>query len=251
MIVSMKTGSFEEALAALGVTCDTLTDEERTRLDELGFLILPGVVDSPWLEQMRSAFEQLATQDRQEGRRQGGTRHVEALQYRSRDFDRIMIYPKLLAAAYHILQAPFRCNGLDGRDPLGGHGLQGLHSDSWARSPDQPFHIINSLWLLDNFISENGATRIVPGSHTCTGRLPRAAADPNQAYPGEVIVTAPAGSALIFNGHLLHGGTRNQSGLSRRVVRCGFEPREARGSFGAESSSVPDGIPTAARFLFE
>ena len=72
---------------------------------------------------------------------------------------------------------------------------------------------------------------------------------PENHHPGEVRVTAGAGAALIFNGHLWHGGTRNGSREPRRVLQCQLV---ARGSMRPRDDPAvpPEGLsPAALRIL--
>ena len=227
--------SIEEALASLGVTETTLSAREKQALDEQGYLLLRGVIDAAWREQLRAAFEALVT---------GKLEHTAEV------FERVYTYPKLLAAAYHVLGRPFRLTGLGGRDPRPGFGQQGLHADTVPRAPGEPFHIVTSLWLLDDFTPENGATRVVPGTHLLTGKVPRAVGDPSASHPRQVLIVAPAGAVLIFNGHLWHSGTRNRSSGSRRVLICKAEPRESARFVGNEPAN-PQWLAPAVRYLLD
>ena len=47
-------------------------------------------------------------------------------------------------------------------------------------------------------------------------------ADPFAPYPDEVKVLGLAGTVVIFNSHLWHGGTRNDSGRPRRALHSYF-----------------------------
>ena len=101
--------------------------------------------------------------------------------------------------------------GVHGRDPGGGAGAQGLHAD---RPPGRVHDVdgVTVLWMLDDFVSCNGATRVVPRSHTGGAMVPRALSQPGTRHPDEVIVTGRPGDALVFDAHLWHGGRRNASG---------------------------------------
>jgi ectoine hydroxylase-related dioxygenase (phytanoyl-CoA dioxygenase family) len=57
--------------------------------------------------------------------------------------------------------------------------------------------------------------------------VPKALLQPERRHPDQKIIVAAAGSVLLFNGHLLHGGTRNESDGSRRALQCQYRARDA------------------------
>jgi len=76
---------------------------------------------------------------------------------------------------------------------------------------------INAMYCLDEFTVENGATRIVPGSHN---RIFDRAIDP-ATFEGETIrLTARAGSLVAFNGGLWHAGSANKTTGYRRALHA-------------------------------
>lgn len=75
------------------------------------------------------------------------------------------------------------------------------------------------IWCLDDFVEENGATRVVPGSHLDTE--PQSWTVQYQSVPAE----APRGSVLIYTDLLLHGTGANVSAdLERAGVIVGYCP---------------------------
>ena len=122
-----------------------------------------------------------------------------------------------------------------------------MHTDWRPRSPHEPFHVATALWLLDDFTAENGATRVVPGSHRDPRPLPKSFRAPEARHPNEQLVAARAGDVLVFNGHLLHSGTRNRSDAPRRVVQCPFVAAELR---PPRDVTVPEDAPEIVRVLF-
>jgi ectoine hydroxylase-related dioxygenase (phytanoyl-CoA dioxygenase family) len=50
--------------------------------------------------------------------------------------------------------------------------------------------------------------------------------DPYAPHPREIKVTGKAGSVAVINGHIWHGGTRNESGAPRRVLHLAIGRRD-------------------------
>jgi ectoine hydroxylase-related dioxygenase (phytanoyl-CoA dioxygenase family) len=230
----------EEALRQCEVTEKTLARREKDALDRHGYLVVWDLLDPDWLARLRAAFEAALAQ----GCRHGAHVHLD---WQDPAFDGVYTHPKVLAAAYHILRRPFNSGGVVGRDPLPGHGQQALHAD-WPRGPSEPFHLVTALWLLDDFAPDNGATRVVPGSHRMPNPLSKEMAQPNSRHPDQKIVVAPAGSVLVFNSHLLHGGTCNESGRRRRVLQCPYAARYMTHLAGAPPD-LPERLTPAVRYL--
>src|SRR5258705_11144484 len=217
----------DEMLAQFDITQTPLSPHEPEALDREGYVILPGVVDVDWLEQLRAAFESGCEKDGGATVvKESGTRHLNDLVNRDPVFEDVYTHPRVLAAVHHILRDAFRVSQIGGRDPLPGYGQQGLHADWTTRSKGEPFRIATTIWLLDDFTSENGATRVVPGTHHLLGQPPKSFADPASRHPDQRIIVAKAGSVLVFNGHIWHSGTGNKSTRSRRVLQCSFVGRD-------------------------
>lgn len=239
--------SFEQILREFGVTDTSLS--QREALDRDGYVVLSGVIDADLLERMRAAFESGCEKDRHAPVvKESGTRHVNDLVNRDPVFEGVYTHPRVLAAVYHVLRDAFRVGQIGGRDPLPGYGQQGLHADWTPRSKGEPFRIVTTIWLLDDFTSENGATRVVPGTHHFLGQPPKSFAAPASRHPDQRIIVAKAGSVLVFNGHLWHSGTANKSSRSRRVLQCSFVGRDEF-RFPRIKVAAPDLLTATARYM--
>ena len=215
-----------EALTQLGVTEDTLTPQEKASLDQEGYVHLRAVLSSAQVEALRARQTQLLNAEGAEAgkevHQEAGTDRLSDLINKGDVFHVVLTEPRVLAAIAHVLRGDLKLSSLNSRNALPGQGLQALHAD-WG-SPVAPgeYQVCNSLWLLDDFQPDNGATRVVPGSHR-SGKLPKEEMpDPSQPHPREVVLQAQAGDVLVVNSHTWHGGTQNRSGASRRVLHGYF-----------------------------
>jgi ectoine hydroxylase-related dioxygenase (phytanoyl-CoA dioxygenase family) len=183
-------------------------------LDTAGHLLVPGALDPARVARLRLAFPAPAPGAT-------GTQHVtiDDATPAADEWRALADHPLLRAAAARVLGPDFHVRDAHGRNPLPGHGLQGLHADWPARAPGEPFSVLTALWLLDDFTAANGATRIEPGTHLLTRPVPRDLARPHARHPDERIVTGPAGAVQLINGHLWHAGRQNTGPGPRRCVQ--------------------------------
>ena len=240
--------SVRQILTEYGVANSALSKRECESLDREGYVVLPYLIDAAWLERLKTAFDSEYEKGGRSRAYESGTRHVDDLVNRGAVFEGIYTHPRALAAVHHVLRDEFRVAQVGGRDPLPGYGQQGLHADWTARARGEPFRIVAAICLLDNFTADNGATRVVPGTHHMLNPPPKSFANPSSRHPQQEVIVAHAGSILVFNGHLWHSGTANRSNRSRRVVQCCFVGRDEL-RFSRIKVNAPDSLSPAARYL--
>lgn len=216
-------------LQSFGVSAETLTEPQKQELDEQGYLPLPGLMTAQQVRAIRARVEQLiAAEGDQAGgelNQEAGTHRLANLADKDPLFDICHSHPRVLAAMNHVLKGDFKLSSLNGRAALPGQGGQAFHAD-WSGGVDpSDFQVCNSIWLLVDFTEENGATRVVPGSHN-TGQHPQDALDdPMAAHPDEILLTGSAGTVVIFNSHLWHAGTVNHTQTPRYALHSYFTRR--------------------------
>jgi ectoine hydroxylase-related dioxygenase (phytanoyl-CoA dioxygenase family) len=181
-------------------------DEVSPSIAEVGYLVVSDALALDHVERLRAAFEGAEQRD--------GTQHVPLTD------DALSNHPAILDAGRIVFDgASFRVRDMHGRNPLPGYGQQGLHADWKPRVRGEPFMVMTAIWMLDDFTIDNGATRVVPGSHKVFAPLAKSLAQPLAHHEREIVVTGRSGSVLIFNGHLWHSGRKNESRGPRRCVQ--------------------------------
>ncbi len=197
-----------------------LTDSDRRQLDEQGYLVLPGLMSGVLLETLRSRIGELFAEEGAaagaEFKQEPGARRLANLVNKGRVFEEVILTPEVLDAMAHVLGPKFKLSSLNVRsaDPYGECG-QPWHADSGAIADEAGYWVCNSVWMLDDFTLENGATRMVPGSHRWR-RVPPP--DWYAPHPREQLVTGKAGTVVVMNAHLWHGGTANRTPAPRRAM---------------------------------
>lgn len=245
------------ALAELGVTEATMDAETAERLDRDGFAPLPGVLNQAQLATIRARLaELLAAEGGQAGaevHQEAGTDRLADLVNKGEMFWPAFTDSRVLACMAHVL-GDFKLSSLNFRAALPGQGHQNLHTD-WG-GPVEPgdYQVCNSIWLLDDFTIGNGATRVIPGSHRA-GTVPRLAlSDPAAPHPDQVLLTGPAGTVVVFNSHLWHGGTQNHSDRPRRAMH-GYFTRRGHGQQQDQQKYIRPqtraALSPAARFILD
>jgi ectoine hydroxylase-related dioxygenase (phytanoyl-CoA dioxygenase family) len=245
------------ALAGLGVAADCIGDSTRERLDRDGYAPLPGALSQAQLAAIRSRLAGLLAAEGDkaglEVHQEAGTDRLADLVNKDPAFDVCFTDPRLLACVAHVL-GDFKLSSLNFRAALPGSGAQALHTEGGPVTDPAQFQVCNSVWLLDDFTADNGATRVVPGSHR-SGKLPRdVMTDVRAAHPDEVLLLAPAGTVVVFNSHLWHGGTLNNSPRPRRALHSYFTRRANGQQLDQKKYVRPETLARltpAARFILD
>ncbi len=202
-------------MMATAPAATTSAEDIARRLTADGYVIVSGMMSDADLAAARADLGRIleATKTGRNAFEGYSTQRIYALFAKTRTFDRAAVHPLLLAVLDQVL-GPFQLSAPVGIRIGPGEKAQMLHCDDSVYPLPQPHPtvVVNTMWPLDDFTQENGATRFVPGSHRWEpGRSPR---------PGDEVVTATMapGSAMFYLGGLWHGGGANQTGRPRLGV---------------------------------
>jgi ectoine hydroxylase-related dioxygenase (phytanoyl-CoA dioxygenase family) len=193
---------------------------ERMRRD--GYTIVEDAIEPALLDELGEAVARLErelevapAENIFEGRK---TLRVYNLLARGEVFAKIPVHPKILPIVERVLDSGCLVSSLSSIGILPGELAQPLHADDQLiplPKPHVPI-ICNTMWALTNFTEDNGATRVLPGSHQRDGNPPLGAALP----------TIPAvmrrGSVLVFDGSIWHGGGENRTGARRTGLAMNY-----------------------------
>jgi len=149
----------------------------------------------------RNAFEGLKTQ------------RIYALLAKTRAFDGPAAHPLVLGVLEQVLGRGCTLSAPQGIQIGPGEAQQSLHRDDGVYPIPRPHPelVLNTMWALDDFTAENGATYVVPGSHKWNDRSPDHSMETVQAV-------MPAGSVMFFLGSVIHGGGANTTDRPRLGV---------------------------------
>jgi len=201
-----------------------MNEEEKAilEIEVYGFTILERVLSGEEADEMREALIRCDREVGTDHTHRGAARHVSNLPVLDRVFHKTIDHPRTLPILEHFLGESLILGSLNSRIVRPGDGYQDLHGDipKVMLNMESPV-MMNTVWMLDEFTSELGATRCVPGSHKSGWALPPAELD--QRYVAEAI--APIGSVLVFNGQTWHGGGKN-TGMKNRHALFGHYRKE-------------------------
>jgi ectoine hydroxylase-related dioxygenase (phytanoyl-CoA dioxygenase family) len=197
-----------------------LSDWEKQQLDECGYLVLPNLMGPDLLAELRARVDELFASEGaaagSEFKQEPHARRLANLMDKGEVFERVILTPRVLECMEMVLGPEFKLSSLNVRsaDP---HGdcAQPWHADSGAIADERGYWVCNSVWLLDDFTPDNGATRMLPGSHRWR-RLPPP--DNNESLAGEQLVLGQAGTVVVMNAHIWHGATANRTDFPRRAM---------------------------------
>ena len=206
-----------------------IVDADMAALDRDGYVIWENLLSADECEQIREAVTPgLGHTGRNnfEGRR---TQRIYSVLSRTRGCDRLADHPRVLAVLDRLFMPNYLLSALQAINIQPGEAAQLPHHDDGFYPIPRPRDPLAAatIWAIDDFTADNGATVLYPGSHRW-GRRPPGPDD--AAMP----VVMPAGSCVFFVGTLWHGGGANSTDKARLAVTAQYcepwlRPMEAYG----------------------
>lgn len=152
------------------------------------------------------------------------TRRCGAMPARSPSSHQVIMHPTIVGATKALLGENATTVQLNLTQLIAvgpGENAQFLHRDEYCwdffdHFPPEIHLEVSTIWAMDDFTEENGATRVIPNSHT--NKLLPHEFDPAQTFAAEM----KKGSVLVYTGKTVHGAGANKSNAVRRALNIDY-----------------------------
>ena len=150
------------------------------------------------------------------------TKRAGSLIARSNSFHELASHPTVVGAARDVIcqtATTIQIHLTQVIEIGPGSDAQPIHRDQWAWDSfpfPQDWEVeVSTMWALTHFTEENGATRVIPGSHLWKDEL-------RPSFEETIPAIMPSGSVLLYTGSLYHGGGKNLTADSRTGVNVDY-----------------------------
>lgn len=200
---------------------DTVADH-LARIAAQGYTIVPDAIEGSLLDAVQDTLARLErdlgvtpADNGFEGR---NTVRIYNLLARDPVFQQVPVHPAVLPVVEGVLDAGCLVSSLSSIAIDPGERAQPIHADDQLMPLPKPHPptVCNTMWALTDFTEDNGATRVIEGSHL---------AEDNPAYGAAFESTAAVmrrGSVLVWHGSLWHGGGANQTTARRTGLAMNY-----------------------------
>jgi ectoine hydroxylase-related dioxygenase (phytanoyl-CoA dioxygenase family) len=133
-------------------------------------------------------------------------------------FERVPVHPNVLPIVEGVLDAGCLVSSLSSISICNDEKPQPIHADDQLipiPKPHPPI-VCNSMWALTDFTEENGATRIIPGSHL------RDHSPVFGQHYDSIAAVMPKGSVMVYDGSMWHGGGANRTRRRRIGIAMNY-----------------------------
>jgi ectoine hydroxylase-related dioxygenase (phytanoyl-CoA dioxygenase family) len=203
---------------------DASIDDVVAGLDEAGAVIVENLVEPEVMDAVHDELRPFieATPPGPDDFSGHNTRRTGSLIARSPAFRPLAVHPVVLGTLDRVLgdhATTYQLHLTQVIDIAPGEPGQMVHRDQWAFdffSFPAGFEVeCHTMWAMTDFTEENGATRIIPGSHKWADKL-------RPTYDETVPAPMPKGSVLLYIGSVYHGGGANRSDEHRVGINVGY-----------------------------
>ena len=231
--------SIEDLFNNLSIDSNIVSSEQLNSLNEKGFVIFPpNKIMKDNLKELKEISEELIKIEGDKGGWEGkqefykkgkkfeaGADRLGNLIEKHDVYRKLILLPEMLYCAHEVIKKDIKIVAAHLRAPTLNSGFQRIHIDGYPRAKnDDPYTGTITFVYLDDSTIENGALRVVPYSHKKLG-WPNEHIDIHKIQEDEVNVEVEAGSIVVANLNLWHGGGDNSSGKPRKMIMINIKNR--------------------------
>jgi ectoine hydroxylase-related dioxygenase (phytanoyl-CoA dioxygenase family) len=200
----------------------TTLEEHLARIDDVGYTILEGAIEPELVDELAEDLQRLErdlgivpADNAFEGVR---TVRIYNLLAHGASFQRVPVHPSVLPVVEGVLDRGLLISSLSSIAIGPDESAQPIHADDQVIPIPKPHPatVCNSMWALTDFTEENGATRLIPGTHRADHSPEFTPA--HDSIPAEM----SKGSVLVWHGSLWHGGGANRTSERRVGVAMNY-----------------------------
>ncbi|MCH2171340.1 phytanoyl-CoA dioxygenase family protein [Myxococcota bacterium] len=186
-------------------------EEHLSEIEEQGYTIVRDAIEPPLVDalvqQIRNVEKEMGAKPKGNPAEGYATLRTYNLLARGEVFQTMPVHENVLPIVERVLDTGCLLSGMTAIDIGPGEVCQPIHPDDIVMNVERP-HVplmCTSMWALTDFSDANGGTRAVPGSHRYDH------APDFQAEIETIPIEMPAGSVMIFDASLWHGGGSNRT----------------------------------------
>jgi ectoine hydroxylase-related dioxygenase (phytanoyl-CoA dioxygenase family) len=186
---------------------------------ERGYVIVPELVPRETMAAIKEAARPFLKYDGRNEFEGHKTRRIYSVIEKTLACNPLVEHPLILSLLDQILLPNYLLSQLQVIDIHPGEVEQPLHHDDGFYPIARPRAAFSAatIWAIDDFTEDNGATLVLPMSHLWGERTP-AEADRDDLVPAVM----PAGSVVFFLGTLWHGAGANRSRATRMAATAQY-----------------------------
>ena len=194
-----------------------LTDKDWDDLQTRGYVMMQNLISDVQCDAIKAELLPLLSHTGRNAFEGVKTQRLYATLTKTRVCDALATHPRILALLDRMFMPNYLLSQLQVINIQPGEAAQFVHHDDGFYPVPRPRAPLGaaSIFAIDDFTAENGATNILPGSHIWGERMPT---DDDKLIPAVM----PKGSAIFYGGTFWHGGGANNSDADRLAITCQY-----------------------------
>lgn len=196
---------------------DDVVQADLAKIERDGYIVWEGLLSDDERGAIRDSINPLLDHTGRNSFEGNRTQRAYSVLNKTRACDQLVEHPRVLAVLDRLLMPNYLLSILQAINIQPGESAQLLHVDDGFYPIPRPHPPLGAatIWAIDDFTDDNGATVVVPGSHHWGRRQPT---DTDPRRP----VVMPAGSCVFFVSTLWHGGGANTSAGARLAMTAQY-----------------------------